>query len=204
MAEENDRPAKSGWTEKLNTLAAQLDGIRHLLSAILKLAAVVVAVSIVVFGIDSVKEFAEPPTGRSVDLPDQAATQVPSGPPVQTGGNRSETPPAESRVSKEGYVRCPGGGDWLGRERNRRESSVSIDADDGWEIVAGSLDVDTLEDNDGGYGNIEEHSEGNRLVKASVRFWCNPDNYPGAGGGWMRIRLSGIQRQLYGPTDPTN
>lgn len=203
MAEENDRPATSGWTKKLNTLAAQLDGITNLLSAILKLAAVVVAVPIAVFSIDWVKELAEP-RGMTLDVPDQTTTEVPSDPSAQAGGNRSETPPVERRISEEGYVRCPGGGDWLGRERNRRESSVSIVAADAWEIVSGSLDVDTLEDNDGGYGDIEEHREADRLVKASVRFWCNPDNYPGAGGGWMRIRLSGLERQMNGQTDPTS
>ena len=203
MAEENNRPPASEWTKKLNALAAQLDGLRQLLSAILKLAAVVAAVPITVFGIEWGRaSLTAPHSGMRLDVPERTTTHVPSGPAAQ-GGNASETQPAERRISEEGYVRCPGGGHWLGRERNRRESTVSIVANDGWGIVSGSLDVDTLEDNDGGHGSVEEHVEGNRLVKASVRFWCNPDNYPGAGGGWMRIRLSGLQRQLIVQTDAT-
>ena len=88
-------------------------------------------------------------------------------------------------------VRCPRGGDLLGRERNRREGAVEFEAPEG-RAIAPPVVVEVHAENDGGYDPIEyrDHLDG-KPTSVRVKFWCDPDNFPGAGGGWMEIEIHG-------------
>ena len=106
--------------------------------------------------------------------------------------NNPEPPPIVKKEQHESSVefsisklaRCPGGGDWIGRERNNRSRQIEFLAPNGAKIESASLeDVDT---HHGRVGPIEEIDGGVR-----VRLSCNPPNYPGAPGGWARATLVG-------------
>ena len=92
-------------------------------------------------------------------------------------------------------VRCPGGGDWLGRERNRREARLEFTAPEG-RVIVEPVHVRVLSDNDGDYGPIEylDHTANGEPKRVRVGLWCDPDNFPGAGGGWMELELYGEHR----------
>lgn len=97
--------------------------------------------------------------------------------------------------SVTGGVRCPGGGDWLGRERNRREGYVEFSAPEGRVIVYPARSR-VLSDNDGfqdpiDYFDRDSHGDAG-VARASIG--CDPPNTPGAGGGWMEIELYGEHR----------
>lgn len=100
--------------------------------------------------------------------------------------------------SQTGSVRCPGGGDFLGRERNRRSGYVVLRAPEGRKIVPNSAQIQTIADNDGWHDPIELNYEpGTQNIKeARVRIFCDPPNYPGAGGGWMNIILHGQHTEI--------
>ena len=102
--------------------------------------------------------------------------------------------------STKGHVRCPGGGDWLGRERNYRADKVEFEVRDGaWILTDPPYQprVEVLADNDGSYGTIAfpERDSERRPTKVSVPFACNPPNTLGSGGGWMTIRLRGYYQR---------
>ena len=105
-------------------------------------------------------------------------------------------PLPQTMFTIEDMVRCPGGGDVFGRERNRRSKTVTYQAPAGGWIVTGPTGprVDVLADNDGSMGQLDftHHDSAGRPTNVSVRITCDPPNYPGAGGGWMRIKLSGF------------
>ena len=88
-------------------------------------------------------------------------------------------------------VRCPGGGDWLGRERNKRSAKLSFRAPPGRWIEAATVEV--IERHHGYSRDVrydELDVEGTRRrVGAHVTIGCNPPDYPGAPGGWMEVRL---------------
>ena len=97
--------------------------------------------------------------------------------------------PEEIEFTRNGEVRCPGGGDWLGRERNRRSDSTTYEAPDGYKI--NEVHVRTLRDNDGSHGSIQTTEVDGATKSATISFSCDPDNHPGAGGGWMEVQLYG-------------
>ena len=108
--------------------------------------------------------------------------------------------PSPQEFSKEGHVRCPGGGHWLGYERNRRAGTVVYEVRDGEWILTDppyQPHVEVLADNDGSYGKIgfPERDSERRPTKVSVPFSCNPPNTLGSGGGWMTIRLRGYYQR---------
>ena len=98
--------------------------------------------------------------------------------------------------SKWGRVRCPGGGDWLGRERNRRETHVEFEAPQG-QVILEPAHVRVVADNRGGYGPIEyrDHNDSGEAMSVRVHIWCDPENIFGAAGGWMEIELYGRHRR---------
>ena len=101
-----------------------------------------------------------------------------------------------SEFSRRGRVRCPGGGHWLGLERNKRSGTVKFTAPDGTMIIRDTVRVSTISDNEGSHKSVQyEENKSGDLTSAFVNFECDPPNYPGAGGGWMEIELHGE----YGP-----
>lgn len=101
-------------------------------------------------------------------------------------------PEAES-FAKRNRVRCPGGGDWLSRERNRRTGSVTYTAPDGAWVAEAHTRI--LADNSGSLGELrfEDWLDGdqNRPQRVWVEISCNPPDFPGAAGGWMEVELYG-------------
>ena len=83
-------------------------------------------------------------------------------------------------------VRCPGGGDWLGRERNRRSGSAEFLTPPGAKIRSVRL-----EEKDEHYGTIGDvqRSEDDRLVRVPLS--CDPPDLPGAPGGWAQVKIVG-------------
>ena len=106
----------------------------------------------------------------------------------------AQASPRSVEFSKSKRVRCPGGGDWLWRERNKRSTFVEFTAPKGTWIIA-DAHIRTDQDNYGDYGKIV-YSVSNidgmeRKTGAKVELWCDPPNQPGAPGGWMKISLYG-------------
>lgn len=96
-----------------------------------------------------------------------------------------------------GSVRCPGGGDLLGRERNRRSAQVSFSSPSGAEII--EYNVEQVARNDANHSIDTDTGESGRVTKVTVRFSCDPPNYLGAGGGWYDLVLRGKYRYLLLP-----
>ena len=103
----------------------------------------------------------------------------PEEPPDQQGASNEST--SNERTLRD-FVRCPGGGDWLGRERNRKSSKSTFDAPEGKVIV--DIEQRTLKSNDG----FAKHSF--TQSRATMVVTCDPPNYPGAGGGWMEAEFT--------------
>ena len=123
--------------------------------------------------------------------------------PEDTSSDNSAEDGAQSdnvqHFSTAGSVRCPGGGDFLGRERNRRSETVILSAPESREIIPGSITIKTTGDHYGWHDPIkveESPTEMPHIISARVRIFCNPPNYPGAPGGWMRITLNGQHREI--------
>ena len=113
--------------------------------------------------------------------------------PVPT---RPPSSPARVAFSVSQRVRCPGGGDWLGRERNRREARVEFRAPEG-RVIVQPAHIRVVDDNDGRHGPIEylDHNEKKEATRVRASLSCNPPNHPGAKGGWMEIELYGTHKQ---------
>ena len=99
--------------------------------------------------------------------------------------------PLMQAFSVEKRVRCPGGGDWLGRERNRRDTTIEFRADPGKWI--GPATIEVIAEHYGNHRGVKydwatvEGEE--RRVRAHAEIFCDPPDYPGAPGGWMEVRL---------------
>ena len=109
----------------------------------------------------------------------------------------AETQPTQALVAEpfleRNRVRCPGGGDWLSRNRNHRTGSVTYEAPEGaWVAEAHTR---TLADNSGDLEQIvlTDFLDGdrNKPQKAQVEISCDPPDFPGAPGGWMEVELYG-------------
>ena len=100
---------------------------------------------------------------------------------------------AVESFSTRNRVRCPGGGDWFNRNRNRRTGSVTYTAPEHAWIT--EVHTRVLNDNSGGLGQVdfEDFLDGdrNKPRRAQVNIWCDPPDFPGAAGGWMEVELYG-------------
>ena len=106
----------------------------------------------------------------------------------------------EVKFVKKGHVRCPGGGDWLGRERNDRRTTVDYKAPSGTWIQTEPPHepyVEVLNDNDGRHGKIvfSGHDKESRPTRVSVGISYHPPNFPGAKGGWVTVNLIGYYKK---------
>lgn len=112
------------------------------------------------------------------------------------GENRPDSP--DSSVSFEvvsRLIRCPSGGDWLSRERNRRSGYVQFHAPSDTWILDASVERITRS-RYGKIGKLEYHETATvdgevRNLAVRARIWCDPPDYPGAPGSWVKARLQG-------------
>ena len=114
--------------------------------------------------------------------------------PAAVGPNLEKQAPTlnEQSFRVQKRVSCPGGGDWLGRERNRRDAHMKFIAPNGsWITEAHTKSIGQK------YGDYEkinyrqmDENEGFKFVQ-SAQLWCDPPNYPGAPGGWIEVELYG-------------
>lgn len=106
------------------------------------------------------------------------------GPDPARTTSQTEGTLVEFSVFKQ--VRCPGGGDWLGRDRNRRSGMAEFLTPPGAAITNVRL-----EEKDEHYGTIGdvERSEDDRLVRVPLS--CDPPDLPGAPGGWAQVKIVG-------------
>lgn len=141
--------------------------------------------------------------GEEAPMQESNATVEPpagtEGVPLDPGNAPPAPPPALTEFAVSQRVRCPGGGDIFGRERNRRRGWV-VYPPDGWTegpVVIEEVHIQVLEDNFGSYSPIEymNHNSEGEATRVRSRIQCNPPNYPGAAGGWMQVRLHGTYRR---------
>lgn len=120
----------------------------------------------------------------------EALESEPKTSTVSSPASSEPQPPPEIPFSVRHSVRCPGGGDWLGRERNSRSAYVEFTAPEG-RVIVEPAHIRVLADSDGAYGPIEylDRSPNSGAMRVRVHLSCDPDNCPGAGGGWMEIEL---------------
>ena len=115
----------------------------------------------------------------------------------------SEPKPVSFTVDSK-LIRCPSGGDWLGRERNRRSGYVQFRAPTGTWIT--SADARKLSRSPYGKQGIPEYyetvvvDEKIRNLAVRARIWCDPPNYPGAPGSWVKVQLSGKHSPVLVPS----
>ena len=114
-----------------------------------------------------------------------------SSQPDSTDGANTKSEEAGDKFNRRGRVRCPGGGHWLGLENNKRTGTVKFNAPEGTRIIEKTVYVSTIADNDGSHRKVQYKRDNYGVTSASVKFQCDPPNYPGAGGGWMEIELHG-------------
>ena len=128
---------------------------------------------------------------RFQTLEEESTISTPAHPSRTT---REETDEELFSVSQR--VRCPGGGDWLARERNRREAWVEFRAPEG-RVIVKPAHIRVVDDNDGRHGPIQylDHNEKEEATRVRASLSCNPPNHPGAKGGWMEIELHGTHKQ---------
>lgn len=89
-----------------------------------------------------------------------------------------------------GRVRCPGGGDWLSRERNSKSQTVRYETPSGETIEERKFQV--ISNNFGSYGELENiYGINDAVIGVKMRISCDPPNYPGAAGGWLEVEISG-------------
>lgn len=94
-------------------------------------------------------------------------------------------------------VRCPGGGClFKSSDCNRRRSTALYQAPGGWVITEHSFDI--LSENEGSVGpvRVEQNDDGEAVV-LSRTLQCHPSSRPGAGGGWISGRFTGMLRYLH-------
>ena len=116
-----------------------------------------------------------------------------SGAPPQGEVVQPAAEPVEFSVGKR--VRCPGGGDLFGRERNNRSGIVEFKAPETTWIT--EAHIRPVETHYGASGDVQydlsnPDAEGvERKIRGWVRLSCDPPNYAGAPGGWMEVELYG-------------
>lgn len=115
------------------------------------------------------------------------ADNATQGMPAPTG----QVAPTQINFSVEKRVRCPGGGDWLGRERNKRSATIAFKAPAGRWIKAAEIKV--IAKHYGRHSKVKYDQSTvageMRRTRAHAEISCDPPDYPGAPGGWMEVRL---------------
>ena len=78
-------------------------------------------------------------------------------------------------------------------EKNKRSANVEFKAPEGTWITQAQIRKEKK--HYGGHDKIEYSvstvNGEKRKTSAKVSLWCNPPNYPGAPGGWMKVTLYG-------------
>ena len=94
-----------------------------------------------------------------------------------------------------GGARCPGGGClFRSSSCNRASQWVSYEAPSPYYVHRYWTEDEAM--NDGSISNlhIAAYDPEGRALKVQVLLTCDPPDHPGAGGGWARATLSGIER----------
>lgn len=143
-------------------------------------------------------------TGRLAYIPDQPGVTTERPAEIKDKDPIEVTPPVQDTApdaqelvdfSVHKRVRCPGGGDWLGRERNYRRAVMKFDSPKGTWIDEDYTEFEVVTQNHGEFGKIKYSTSfvhGDvRNTRLELDLWCDPPDYPGAPGGWMEISLYG-------------
>ena len=113
--------------------------------------------------------------------------RVPASPDDTTDGE-SETDLVP--FVHEGSVRCPGGGDWLSRDRNSRSQTVRYETPDRGTLV--ERDFRVISNNYGSFGELQNIvTSDDRVIGVLLGISCDPPDRPGAPGGWLDVELYG-------------
>ncbi|XOV87012.1 MAG: hypothetical protein ACFHX7_18890 [Pseudomonadota bacterium] len=97
----------------------------------------------------------------------------------------------ERKFSQTGSVRCPGGGCFMqSGSCNKRETNVEYQAPSNYYISRYNLVQGGTNDGTTGPVHAVSDDSGN-VIKISAYIACDPEDRPGADGGWNNITLEG-------------
>ena len=113
--------------------------------------------------------------------------------------NKGETLAAgfDREFSEFANVRCPGGGCFLqSGSCNARRETIRYEAPGGYYIDTYVPIRGNMNDGDLGSLAVSSRDSESRVTGITAELWCDPADYPGAGGGWAEATIKGTIRPV--------